>query len=392
MKNQINKKIRFFPILILLSAFCILPLSAFAQLEWNGTQTFNSNTTINENITLTGDVIVDVASGVTINGIISSSSNYTFTKTGEGQLTMNGNNTYAGTTIINEGRLVIGNGGTTGSVTGNIVNNGSPLVFFRSNAYTYAGVISGMGGVTIQAGTIAFSGTSTHTGDTYVSSNLILTATGFINSSKIINEGTLDISAGNKTINAINNSGEVILGSRTLTINSNNESSETSGIFSGFGGGITKTGTAVLIMLGNNTATGLFVHNEGEVLLSGVWAGNYVKATGTILTIMGSSSGILGTLSLTGGNINMNLNGAYPSKLTILGTVTASGNNLLNITTNTQISNSVLIQAGSGITSLAPYTLLPIEDFPNASLNVNSPTQLRFSSGEMIPSISTTVL
>ena len=75
----------------------------------------------------------------------------TVTKSGAGTLTLTGNNIYAGGTTINTGTLSLGNGGTTGSVDGNIVDNAA-LVFNRSNALTYSGLISGTGTLT-QAGT-----------------------------------------------------------------------------------------------------------------------------------------------------------------------------------------------------------------------------------------------
>ena len=49
-----------------------------------------------------------------------------------------------GGTIISAGRLQLGNGGTSGSITGNVVNNGIFAVN-RSDAYVFGGVISGTG-------------------------------------------------------------------------------------------------------------------------------------------------------------------------------------------------------------------------------------------------------
>jgi autotransporter-associated beta strand protein len=57
------------------------------------------------------------------------------TKAGAGLLTLTNANNYAGGTTISGGTLQLGNGGTSGSITGNAVNNGA-LVFNRSDAYT----------------------------------------------------------------------------------------------------------------------------------------------------------------------------------------------------------------------------------------------------------------
>ncbi|WP_181175673.1 autotransporter-associated beta strand repeat-containing protein [Mesorhizobium sp. B2-3-4] len=70
---------------------------------------------------------------------------------GSGFLTLDADNTYAGGTTIVGGVLQLGSGGTTGSILGDVVNNGS-LGFKRSDLYSFDGLISGSGQV-IQAGT-----------------------------------------------------------------------------------------------------------------------------------------------------------------------------------------------------------------------------------------------
>lgn len=77
------------------------------------------------------------------------------TKVGANSLALLADNTYTGTTIINGGVLEIGNGGSAGSIVGDIVNNAS-LVVNRNGTWEYSGVISGTGMLT-KAGSGTFS-------------------------------------------------------------------------------------------------------------------------------------------------------------------------------------------------------------------------------------------
>ncbi|QCM13501.1 autotransporter domain-containing protein [Agrobacterium tumefaciens] len=71
-------------------------------------------------------------------------------KVGVGTLTLTGTNTYSGGTTIEAGTLQLGDGGTSGSIEGDIANN-AKLVFKRSDDIISANTISGTGEI-VQAG------------------------------------------------------------------------------------------------------------------------------------------------------------------------------------------------------------------------------------------------
>ena len=105
---------------------------------------------------------------------------------------LTGNNTYAGITTISAGTLQIGNGGTSGSVAGNITDTGA-LIFNRSDALTYGGVISSTGTLTqAGAGTTILTGANTYSGGTTISAGTL----------QIGNGGTTGAVAGNITDNS----------------------------------------------------------------------------------------------------------------------------------------------------------------------------------------------
>lgn len=89
-------------------------------------------------------------------------------KKGKGLLALAGSNRYTGGTKITDGVLQYGIGGTSGSVTGDIINNSS-LVFARSDEWAYKDSISGTGDVSILGGgTFRLQGANTYTGLTHV--------------------------------------------------------------------------------------------------------------------------------------------------------------------------------------------------------------------------------
>ena len=92
---------------------------------------------------------------------------------GGGALILTGENLYSGGTTINAATLQIGNGGTTGSIVGDVADNGA-LVFDRSNEISFGGAISGSGSVTqMGTGTLTLTGASSYTGGTFFNAGFI---------------------------------------------------------------------------------------------------------------------------------------------------------------------------------------------------------------------------
>ncbi len=97
--------------------------------------------------------------------------------------------THTGGTTISGGTLQLGNGGATGSVSGGIVNDGT-LAIDRSNAFTWAGVMSGSGDFR-QLG----SGATTLTGDSSAFAGATFVDAGALIVNGLLG-GTLDVGAG----------------------------------------------------------------------------------------------------------------------------------------------------------------------------------------------------
>ncbi|SEM80135.1 autotransporter-associated beta strand repeat-containing protein [Luteibacter sp. UNCMF331Sha3.1] len=107
----------------------------------------------------------------TVNSVLTGSTG--LVKTDAGTLVLGGDNTYTGGTTIVGGTLQVGNGGTTGTIMGDVVDNGT-LTFSRSDTFGFAGDVSGSG-VLKKAGrgTLVLTGNNTHTGGTIVSDGVL---------------------------------------------------------------------------------------------------------------------------------------------------------------------------------------------------------------------------
>ncbi|WP_210205646.1 autotransporter-associated beta strand repeat-containing protein [Pseudaminobacter salicylatoxidans] len=104
----------------------------------------------------------------------------TLAKNDGGTWVLTGSNTFTGNTVVNAGRLVLGNGGTTGSLSSNVVIDGGSLAFNRADTYGYGGLISradagSTGGIDqIGSGTTILTGANTYLGATNVNKGTLL--------------------------------------------------------------------------------------------------------------------------------------------------------------------------------------------------------------------------
>ena len=159
--------------------------SATSNVAINNNATFDISKAgeLTNSITLgSGGGTIIGTSGINLSGLID----------GTGQLTTRGiidltaENTYSGgTTISNGATLSLGRNTTTGSIVGDVTNNGT-LAFTRTNDFTVDGIISGTGKVdALGAGTATLTGANTYTGSTNVYGALRVTAGGSLGSGAV---------------------------------------------------------------------------------------------------------------------------------------------------------------------------------------------------------------
>ncbi|NBW96990.1 MAG: hypothetical protein EBR28_09725, partial [Planctomycetia bacterium] len=116
------------------------------------------------------------------------------TKSGSGTLTLAANNSYTGVTTVSGGTLQVGNGGTTGSVAGNVaLSNTTAITFNRSDSLTYSGSITGTGSIMkLGAGTLSLSGSNNITGSTIIAGGtLSIAGTNALPGSFTLDGGTI---------------------------------------------------------------------------------------------------------------------------------------------------------------------------------------------------------
>jgi autotransporter-associated beta strand protein len=290
---------------------------------------------------------------------------------GSGVVTLGGNVTLAPSGTVTAATNISANFNLGGAVR-TFFGNGITL---SSNAdYSFTGIISGTGGIIIDstAGTgaawFAFTGANTFTGtftipstmagDVYFAATntlgtgvaLILNGTNFTSLNPTFTNIGVTSGSYSQSIGSLAGTASLSLGSATLTTGNDGTSTTYSGILSGTGGALIKTGSGTFTLTGANTYTG------NTTVLPGATAGGGLTFTGTgsatsagALTI-GNGGAFVPTLTFDNSTTNLSVrysttaavslnNGAIVLVGSTAGTTQTLG--ALSVTTNSTSNSGV---------------------------------------------------
>ncbi|WP_211259066.1 beta strand repeat-containing protein, partial [Tatumella morbirosei] len=303
----------------------------------------------------------------TLSGVISGN---TLTKTGNGTLTLSGDNTYTGGTTLSAGEIDVANSHALGSGTLSMADNttlgfaaadltlANDIVLGGANSAiqtgdyneTLSGDISGAGLIDKNGtGTLTLTGNNTYTGGTKISVGEI-----DIGSSDALSTGPLTMADGTTLgfiagdLDLANN---VTLSGGTATISTGSFNDTLSGVISG-DGALAKTGSGTLSLTGDNTYSGGTDLNAGEIDINN----SNALGTGTLTmadnTTLGFTTGdltlanniVLGGLnsSIATGDYNETLSGDISGA----GQIAKTGNGILTLNGDNSYSGGTTLSGG----------------------------------------------
>ncbi|EEX84145.1 outer membrane autotransporter barrel domain-containing protein [Brucella abortus bv. 3 str. Tulya] len=325
-----------------------------------------------------GALVVNRSDALNLAGAISGTGS--LTKNGAGTLTLSGANSYTGATTVSAGILTltgdntgggtttvdaraelhIGTGGASGSLAGNIVNDGA-LVVDRSGVIGLSGVISGAGGLMKSGtGTVTLSGVNTYTGGTTLTAGTLAAASdnnlGGASGGLTFNGGTLQVMGTSWT--STNRAVSLQAGGGTFDIeDAANNFAVTQGVAGA--GGLTKSGSGTLTLSGANSYTGATTVSAGTLVVANdnTGGGTTTVDAGAVLRIGtgGTSGNLAGDIANNGAlvvnrsdalNLANAISGAGSLMKSGAGTLTLSGAN--SYTGATTVSAGTLTQGAAG--------------------------------------------
>ncbi|WP_440637353.1 autotransporter domain-containing protein [Bradyrhizobium sp. PUT101] len=330
------------------------------------------------NVVDNGVLAIDRSDTLTFAGAISGSG--TFRQDGSGATVLTGTNTYSGGTIISSGTLQLGNGGATGSLVGDIVDNGV-FAIRRSDTLTLASVISGSGIFRQDgSGTTVLTGTNTYSGGTIIASGTL----------RLGNGGT----TGSLVGDVVDNGVFAIDRSDILTL---------PGVISG-SGAFRQIGTGTTILSGINAYAGATTVNGGTLAVNGsiassslltVNSGGTVGGTGTLSSTVIAGGGTLapgnsiGTISVSG-SLTFDTGASYAVEVSpnaadrtnITGTATLAGTVNAVFAPGSYMARNYTILSAAGGLGGTTFDLLTTSGLP-----VNFTASLSYGSTDVLLSL-----
>ncbi|MBJ5463107.1 autotransporter outer membrane beta-barrel domain-containing protein [Salmonella enterica subsp. enterica serovar Derby] len=285
-------------------------------------------------------------------------------KSGDDALTLSGNNSYTGGTLISDGTLVASNVEALGS--GDVTND---AVLELNTGGDFDNAISGSGQV-VKSGdkTLTLSGANSYTGGTTISGGtLVASNVEALGSGDITDNATLELNTGGDFDNAISGSGQVVKsGDETLTLSGTN--SYTDGTLIS-GGTLVATNLEALGTgdVTNNATLELNTGGTFDNAISG--SGQVVKSGDDALTLSGSNTYTGGT-TISGGTLiatsvdalgsgdvtdnavlELNTGGTFDNAISGSGQVVKSGDKTLTLSGSNTYTGGTTISGGTLIAS-----------------------------------------
>ncbi|MDP2227901.1 MAG: autotransporter-associated beta strand repeat-containing protein, partial [Moraxellaceae bacterium] len=211
-------------------------------------------------------------------------------KTGPGELVVVDSLAHTGGTRINSGILTIGNGGTTGDITGDVITStGAQLAFNRSDDIDVDANVSGAGTIVQRgSGVLTLSGTNTQTAGVLIENGTVA-----VDSDARLGSGDLIIDGGLLRLNAaFDDLRNLILRNNGGGIDTNGFDINYSGLISGTGPFV-KDGAGTLVFTGGLNATLLDIQG-------GVFQLGDLSPFGTLAGDVNIANGATFSLSITG--------------------------------------------------------------------------------------------
>jgi autotransporter-associated beta strand protein len=218
-----------------------------------------------------------------------------------------------------------------------IVGNQANLSFRNASTAGDATIITNAGGITIFA--------DSATGG---NARLIANAGGVFDISSL--------STGGMTAGSIEGGGTFQLGSKQLTVGSNNLSTTVSGVITDTGGGsLVKTGTGILALSGTNTYTGPTTVDAGVLIVNGSIASSSLTTVNSGAVLLGS--GTVGSTVINAGGFLVP--GNSPGTMTVAGDLTIQRNAFYVVQVNPLMASRINVSGSASLDGTVAAVFFP---------------------------------